>query len=250
MLSCGLQIHFGFFFRIPGYLQVVQRDRAMGMKILGALELRAREFLVGNGFAVIRIASGNVIAANPQQHVALFDRIAQASANLHDAARGQRDDRHVPRNVWSYNSRHNQFRPGCARHRCDQRNLFRMIDLDHASVLFMLHLRRRGRLRFRIGIFLATARIADRSAASKIQIEILFISASPFRQVRAKSFGLSAFERSEAAFPNRAIHELHSPEVKMEMAPCPIKVQAGGQRKWRIDYRREGGDRPGELLAK
>ena len=163
MLGCGLHIHFGFLFGVSGHLKVVQRDRAVGIKVLRAFELRARQFLVGDGFAVIRISAGNVSASNSQHHIALFDRVAQARANLHDAARGQRDDRHVSRNVGSYDSCHHQFRPGTARNRSGQRDLLRVIDLNHASILFMLHLGRRRRLRFRVRHFPAAARDGDRS---------------------------------------------------------------------------------------
>ncbi len=57
----------------------------MGVKILRAVELFAREFLVGNRLAVIRIGAGNVGAADAQQQLALLHRISKASSNLHHA---------------------------------------------------------------------------------------------------------------------------------------------------------------------
>ena len=58
----------------------------MSIQIFGPLELRACQFFVGNGFVVIRIRAGDIGTANTQQQLALLHRIAQARANIHDAA--------------------------------------------------------------------------------------------------------------------------------------------------------------------
>ena len=86
MLRRGRQCRLGVILGILRDLEILLRDGAVLKQVHGAIQLLAREEFVGNGLAVSVEASGYVVAANGQQQLALFHRVAQASMNRHNPA--------------------------------------------------------------------------------------------------------------------------------------------------------------------
>ena len=70
----------------------------------------------------------------------------------------------VPRNVRTDSSCHHQLRAGNARRRGNEWDLLGMVDLNHASVLLMFHLRRRRRFGPGVGVFMTAAGQAEQNA--------------------------------------------------------------------------------------
>ena len=66
---------------------------------LGAVQLRARQHFVGHGLPVIGERRRDIGALHAHQQLALGHRVAQPGVDFHHAAGGQRNHRHVARDI-------------------------------------------------------------------------------------------------------------------------------------------------------
>ena len=87
MLRHGFDVHFGLVFGVLRHLKIVQGDGAVRIQVLRALQLGARKHFIGKRLPVIRKRAGYVVAADGQQQLTLFDRVAEPRVDRHDAAR-------------------------------------------------------------------------------------------------------------------------------------------------------------------
>ena len=135
LLRRGLHIHFGLGFGVLRDLQIVQRDRALGIKELGALQLSARELFIRDRLLVVGKGAGNIRALHAQQHLAFFHRVAQARVDFDHAAGRQGNHRNGPGDVGSDGAGNPQLRSGAVLDRGRQRKLLGMIHLKNIGVL-------------------------------------------------------------------------------------------------------------------
>ena len=110
MFSPNFHDDFGLVFGVLGHLHIVQRNGAVLVEILGALQLGSGQNLIRYRLPVGRIAARHIVAANGHQQLALLHGIAEARVNGHDASRGEGDDRDVAGNVGSDCPRDDQLR--------------------------------------------------------------------------------------------------------------------------------------------
>ena len=127
MLGGGFHRDVCLLLRVLGDLQILFGKRALIVQDLGAVELRLGELLIGHRLAVIRECRRNVGALHAHQELALADGISQPRADLHDAAGGDRDDRHIARNVRAHHAGDVQLRRSVAQGGRGQRELLGMI---------------------------------------------------------------------------------------------------------------------------
>ena len=81
MFGHSFDIDFGFVLRVLGDLEIVHRDGTVVIQLLRALQLCARQRFICHGLAVIREASGDIVAPNAQQQLSLLDGVAQPRVN-------------------------------------------------------------------------------------------------------------------------------------------------------------------------
>ena len=115
-------------------LKVIQGDGAVFVQIVCAFQLRMRENLAGQGFPVIGKCARDIVAANTQEDLARFDRVAEARVDGNHAAGSKRNHRYSSRNIGGYGARYNQFRDGRARGCLSQGKLLRMVHFEDADV--------------------------------------------------------------------------------------------------------------------
>ena len=99
MFRCSFHVDLGLFFRVLRDLQIVQRDGAVLVEVLGALQLRACQDFIRDRLPVVGEAARDIVAANSQQQLALLHRVAEPRVNGHHAAGRQRNHRHVAGDV-------------------------------------------------------------------------------------------------------------------------------------------------------
>ena len=134
MLGRGFHGYLGLVFRVLRHLQIVQRDGAVLVEILGALVLSPGENLIRDGHSVIRIAARDIVAANGHQQLALLHGVAEPRVNGDDAPGGERDDRDVAGNVGGDCAGDDQLGGGGMLGRRGQRKLLRMIHREESGV--------------------------------------------------------------------------------------------------------------------
>src|ERR1700728_4067737 len=102
MLRCGIEGGLGVVFGVLRDFQVSQRDGPMLVQNLCSIQLLACQELIGDGLVVGIEASRNIVAANTQQELALLYCVAEAGADVHNAARSKRNHWNSPRDVRKY----------------------------------------------------------------------------------------------------------------------------------------------------
>ena len=134
MLSRGIEGGLGVVLGVLRDLQVSQRYGPVLVQLLRSIQLLARKELIGDGLVVGVEASRNVVAANTQQELALLYCVAEASADVHNAAGGKRNHRNISRDVRNYSAGYEQLRRGLVFGRCYDRIQLRMVDREKRDV--------------------------------------------------------------------------------------------------------------------
>jgi hypothetical protein len=91
MLGSGFDVYFGFVCGVFGYLKIVKGDGAVVVEAFGAIELSVGKSFVGDGFAIVRVGSGDVRALHAEEELAFLYCVAEAGANFDYAAGGDGD---------------------------------------------------------------------------------------------------------------------------------------------------------------
>src|SRR5579859_3644451 len=118
MLRSHVNGDFGFLLRIVGDLKIVERDGSVLVELLGTLPLRLGEHFIGDRALISRKSTGDVVAADLQQYLALFYFVAQASFDRHYAATGKRYHRNSSRDIWIHDSSDDELGRGVVLFRC------------------------------------------------------------------------------------------------------------------------------------
>ena len=98
LLGCGQQ-RLRIPLRVFGDLKLRLGDRALVVETLVALERNAREMLVVDSLDVVAEGGGDIRALHVHDGLTLADGVAQAHAQIDDAAVGQRKHGKLARNI-------------------------------------------------------------------------------------------------------------------------------------------------------
>src|ERR1700686_2582166 len=145
MLLSGFDVHFSFGLRILGDLKIVQGNGALVVENLRAIELLANQDFAGRGLAIICERRGDVRTLHAQEYFPFLHGVAEARANFHHTAAGERDHGDGAADVRAHDYRDGERRGlhglGCLY----DWKLFRMLNLQETYIGLLFHFcRRRG----------------------------------------------------------------------------------------------------------